>query len=111
MSDFTGDQWMNIGMSILAALACGVFALVYHLRATWWRSEIGRNQMLFAATVAALCLYTVAATIWQNDVCVLLILRSVRTLVLMSVAALMVQRTRLFLKAQREAHRTEAKDA
>lgn len=106
MNDLTGDQWMNIGMSILAALACGAFALVYHLRATWWRSEIGRNQMAFAATVAALCLYTVAATIWQDDSCVLLVLRSVRTLVLLSVAGLMVQRTRLFLKAQREARRS-----
>ncbi|MFJ4808478.1 putative phage holin [Streptomyces longwoodensis] len=96
------DEWVNMTASALAAAACAAFAVIYHVRAAWWRSEVGRNLMSFAAAVCALCVYTVLATIWQGDKCVLMALRSARTLVLLAVAALMVQRTRLLLKAQRE---------
>lgn len=96
------DEWVNVAASMLAALACAVFAVTYHLRVTWWRSEVGRNLMAFAAAVAALCLYTVLATFLQGDECALMALRSFRTLVLLSVGVLMVQRRRLLLKAQRE---------
>lgn len=102
MNNLGVDGWMNVVMSMLGVLACAVFAGVYHLHAPWWRSQVGRNQMAFAGAVGALCLYTVLATVWQGDVCVLVILRSVRTVVLLAVAGLMVQRTRLLLKAQRE---------
>ncbi|WP_432019927.1 putative phage holin [Streptomyces sp. 1222.5] len=101
MSAITVDQWVNAGASLLAAGSCAVFAVTYHLRATWWRSEVGRNLMGFAATVCLLCLYTVAVTVWQEE-CWLMAMRALRTLVLVVVAGLMVQRTRLFLKAQRE---------
>lgn len=96
------DTWMNAAMSALGMVACAVFVITYHLRATWWKSEVGRNQMAFAAAIGLLCLYTVLATIWQSDVCMLIVLRSIRTLVLAAVAGLMVQRTRLLIKAQRE---------
>lgn len=96
------DEWVNVGASALAALACFVFAVTYHLRVTWWRSEVGRNLMAFAAAVAALCVYTILATFLMGDECALMALRSFRTLVLLAVAALMVQRRRLMLKAQRE---------
>lgn len=102
MNDLSGDQWVNIAASALAALACVVFAAVYHWRATWWRTQVGRNQMAFAATVAALCVFTVLATVWMGDECILMALRIFRTVVLLAVAALMVQRTRLLLRAQRE---------
>lgn len=100
MRDLSVDQWVNIGASLLAAAMCITFGVVYHLRATWWRSEVGWNLMAFAAAVAALCLYTVLATVWQGDACVLAVLRSVRTVILLSVAGLMLQRTRLVVKAQ-----------
>lgn len=99
------DAWMNAVMSALGAIACAVFVATYHLRATWWRSEVGRNQMSFAVAIGLLCLYTVAATIWQTDACLMILLRSIRTLVLLAVAVLMVQRTRLMLRAQRDHHR------
>ncbi|MEU3826436.1 hypothetical protein AB0F36_14125 [Streptomyces sp. NPDC029080] len=102
MSAWSSDQWMNISASLLAVAVCVAFALIYHLRAAWWRGEYGRNQMAFAATVAALCLYNALATLLQDDVCALWILRVFRTLVLLAVAALMLQRIRLLLKAQRE---------
>ena len=104
MNDLGVDGWMNAVMSMLGALACAAFAITYHLRATWWRSEVGRNQMAFAITIGLLCLYTVAVTIWEGDECVLMALRSIRILVLLAVAGLMVQRTRLLLRAQQEKH-------
>jgi hypothetical protein len=102
MNNLGVDGWMNVVMSMLGVLACLGFAVVYHLSASWWISDVGRNQMAFAGAVGALCLYTVLATVWQGDECVLVILRSVRTVVLLAVAGLMVQRTRLLLKIQRE---------
>jgi hypothetical protein len=104
MKDLSGDQWMNLVMSLLAVLICTAFPVIYHLKAPWWRSEIGRNQVAFAATVAALCLYTALATFLQDDPCALLALRIFRTVVLLSVSALMVQRIHLLLKAQRGHH-------
>lgn len=102
MKDLGVDAWMNAVMSALGTLSCAVFVAIYHLRATWWRSEVGRNQMAFAGTIGLLCLYTVLATIWQDDACVMLILRSVRTIAVAAVIVLMVQRTRLLLQAQRK---------
>ena len=102
MNDLGVDEWVNVAVSMLGVLACAAFALIYHLRATWWRSEVGRNLMAFAAAVAALCLYTVLATFMQYDQCALMALRAFRDVVLLAVAGLMVQRTRLLLRAQRE---------
>lgn len=102
MKDLGVDEWMNVAMSTLAALLCAAFVIVYHVKAPWWRSGVGRNLVGFAAAVGALCLYTVLATFLQDDECALMALRSFRSLVLLAVAGLMVQRTRLLLKAQRE---------
>lgn len=102
MTDLGVDTLVNAAMSLLGAIACTAFAITYHLRATWWRSEVGRNLMAFAVTIGLLCLYTVLATFWQGDECALILLHSLRALVLLAVALLMVQRTRLLLKAQRE---------
>ncbi|RRQ81578.1 putative phage holin [Streptomyces griseofuscus] len=101
MNDLGVDTWMNAIMSALGAIACATFAITYHVRAAWWRSDIGKNQMAFAVVIGLLCLYTVAATFWKEQ-CVLVVLHVVRTLVLLAVAALMVQRTRLLLRAQRD---------
>lgn len=96
------DEWVNVGASTLAGLACMVFAVTYHLRVSWWRSEVGRNLMAFAVAVAALCVYTVLATLMKSDDCALMALRIFRTVVLLLVAALILQRRHLLLKAQRE---------
>lgn len=106
MRELGADAWVNAVMSALGAIACAVFVITYHRRAFWWRNEVGRNQMAFAAVIGALCVYTVLATIWQGDECVLMTLRLIRTLVLLAVAGLMVQRTRLLIKAQKEDRRT-----
>ncbi|MYU30721.1 putative phage holin [Streptomyces reticuli] len=95
------DMWVNVSASVLATLACAVFVATYHVKAAWWRSEVGRNLVGFAAAVGALCLYTVLVTVWPTG-CVAVVLRALRTLVLLAVGLLMVQRTRLLLRAQRE---------
>lgn len=102
MKDLGIDEWINASMSMLAALACAGCAAVYHLRTSWWRSEIGRNQMFFAVTIGALFLYTVLATVLQGSDCAMATLRGIRTAVGGAVVVLMVQRARLILKAQRE---------
>lgn len=102
MRDLGVDEWVNVAASTLAALACAAFAVTYHLRVTWWRSEVGRNLMAFAAAVGALCVYTVLATFLQGDDCALIALRSFRTVVVLAVAVLILQRRRILLKAQRE---------
>lgn len=106
MTDLGVDAWMNAVMSALGAIACAVFVTIYHLRAFWWRSEVGRNQMAFAAAIGLLCLYTVLATVLQGSECALIVLRSIRTVAVGAVVVLMVQRTRLLLRAQREHRRT-----
>jgi len=104
MDDLGIDQWVNAVASMLAFLACTGFAVIYHLRATWWRSEVGRNLMGFAGAVGLLCLYTVLVTIWPDGSFVI-VARSVRTALLTAITLLMVQRTRLFIRAQQEHHR------
>lgn len=99
MPDLALDQWINVGASAAAFLTCALFALVYHVRAPWWRSDVGRNLMLFAGAVGGLCLYTLLITFWPSGCCAV-VLRAVRTVLLLAVATLMLQRTRLVLRAQ-----------
>ncbi|NEA52445.1 hypothetical protein [Streptomyces sp. SID10815] len=96
------DAWMNAIVSALGAAACAAFVIIYHLRATWWRSEVGRNQMAFVAVIGLLCLYTTLATVGQGNACLLLVLRIVSIIVRLAVIVLVVQRTWLLVKAQRE---------
>ncbi|MBL3664555.1 hypothetical protein JL475_00645 [Streptomyces sp. M2CJ-2] len=107
MRDLRADQWINVSASMLAVLACAVFVITYHYKAFWWRSEVGRNLMGFAAAVGMLCLYTVLVTMWP-DGHFAIVARAIRTAILLAVAALMVQRTRMLLKAQREHYETGA---
>ncbi|WP_261992195.1 putative phage holin [Streptomyces sp. MS191] len=99
MPDLAVDQWINTAASCAAFLMCATFAVVYHVRAPWWRSAVGRNLMLFAGAVGGLCLYTVLITLWPTG-CPATVLRGVRTALLLSIAVLMVQRTRLVIRAQ-----------
>lgn len=101
MRDLTVDQWINVGASTLAAVTCAVFMVTYHVKATWWRSDIGRNLMLFAAAVGLLCIYTVLVSLFP-DGCFAIAMRGVRTATVLAISGLMVQRTLLLLNAQRE---------
>jgi hypothetical protein len=90
LRDIGVAEWVNASASAVAFLACTAFAVVYHHRAPWWRSDVGRNLMGFAGAVGAL---------WPTG-CTAALLRSVRTVVLLTIAGLMVQRTRMVIRAQ-----------
>ncbi|MEV6571879.1 hypothetical protein [Streptomyces sp. NPDC051577] len=94
------DQWVNMIASGIAASACAGFAAVYHLRAPWWRSDVGRNLMLLAGALGGLCLYTVLIIMWPEG-CPAAVLRGLRTVMVLAIAGLMVQRTRMVIRAQR----------
>lgn len=100
----TIDQWSNTVGSMVAAAGCLLFVIVYHLRVTWWRSDVGRNLMALGAVLAALFFYTVVVSVWP-DGCLAMVLRWVRTAIAVSVAVIMVQRTRILLRTQRENRR------
>jgi hypothetical protein len=95
----SADQWVNVIASAVAWGACAVFAITYHLSAPWWRSKVGRNLMGFAGAVGSLCLYTVLITAWP-DGCAAVVVRSIRTVVLIAITALMSQRTWMVVRAQ-----------
>jgi hypothetical protein len=101
MNDLSVDQWVNVGGSALAALACFTFTGVYHVRVAWWRSETGRNLMGLPIAIGLLFLYTVLVSLWP-DGCFAIVMRAVRSLVAVAIVALMVQRLRILLRAQQE---------
>ena len=100
MPDLSLDQWINTAGSALAFLTCAIFAVAYHSLAPWWRSAVGRNLMMFAGAVGGLCLYTVLITLWPTG-WPAIVLRGIRTALLVAIAILMIQRTCMVIRAQR----------
>jgi FlaA1/EpsC-like NDP-sugar epimerase len=94
-------QLANTTASGLVALCCAVFGVVYHRHAPWRTTHVGRHLMLFTAAIGALGAYTVLVTIWSDGLPAAL-LRSARTLILLLIAALVIQRTRMVLRAQHQ---------
>lgn len=92
-------QTANLAASGLVALASLVFASVYHLRAPWRSTPVGRHLMTFTVAIGALGLYTVAITLWP-DGGTASVLRTARTVLLVVIAVLVFQRTRMVLRAQ-----------
>ncbi|MFH8805465.1 hypothetical protein ACH4F6_38990 [Streptomyces sp. NPDC017936] len=103
MGHLSIDQWSNLAASMLVTVVCAVFVVTYHLRATWWRSEMGRNVMALAVAVGALFAYTVLVSLWP-DGCLAMVLRWVRTGIALTIAVVMAQRTRVLVRIQRQHH-------
>ncbi|MEU3507970.1 hypothetical protein ABZ733_08560 [Streptomyces longwoodensis] len=101
MSEWSIDQWVNVASSVLGAVVCAAFVVIYHLLATWWRTEIGRNVMALVAAVGALLLYTVVVSLWP-DGCVAMVLRWVRSCIVLAIAAVVAQRIHVLVRVQRE---------
>jgi len=97
-------QVVNATASGVVAVAAAVFVVTYWVRARWWESETGRHVMTFSAAVGLLGAYTVAVTLWPHGVAAT-VLRVVRVVLLLALAALLVQRTRMVVRAQREERR------
>lgn len=92
-------QIANNAASGLVALCSLVFAVVYHRHAPWRSTPVGRHLMLFTLAIGALGAYTVVVTAWPEGIAAT-ILRFARTLLLLLIAALVMQRTRMVLAAQ-----------
>jgi hypothetical protein len=95
-------QLANTAASGLVALCCAVFAVVYHRHAPWRSTAVGRHLMSFTLAIGALGAYTVLIAVWGEGAPAT-VLRAVRTLLLVLIAALVMQRTRMVLKAQHHA--------
>ncbi|MFD7867300.1 hypothetical protein [Streptomyces sp. NPDC059783] len=94
-------QILNLAASGLVALFAGAFIVTYHLLAPWRRSRMGWHLMLFTAAIGCLGLYTIIVTITGLDGTPAMILRIARTVLLLVVAALIGQQTRMVWTAQR----------
>lgn len=100
------DVWANNGASALVAVAAAVFVVAYSLLAPWSRSETGRHLMSFTAAIGLLGLYTVCITAWPSGGAAA-VLRVARVVLLVAVAGLLVQRTRMLIRAQRKPRRKD----
>jgi hypothetical protein len=94
-------QLANTAASALVTLASAVFAVVYHLHAPWQSTAVGRHVMTFTLAIGALGAYTVAITLWPDGTPAA-VLRATRTVLLIVIAALVIQRTRMVLRAQHQ---------
>lgn len=94
------DQWANVIASGLVATTALAFALGYSILAPWRRSEIGRHLMEVTGAIGLLGLYTVLVTVWPRGPAAMG-LRVARVVLLVTLAGLLVQRTRLMIRAQR----------
>ena len=96
-----GAQLANVAASGLVALCSLAFALVYERKAPWRSTAVGRHVMAFTLAIGALGAYTVAITVWDEGTPAL-VFRTIRTLLLLFIAALVVQRIRMVVRAQHQ---------
>lgn len=54
------------GLLVLAFFGGAAFVATYHLLAPWWRSDVGRNTMAFAASETAVLGLSVLG-LWLGD--------------------------------------------
>lgn len=92
-------QIMNIIASGLVAAASAVFVVVYHLRAPWRSTPVGRHLMGFTAAIGLLGAYTIAITIWPEGTPAT-VLRAARTGLLLVIAGLVIQRIHMVISVQ-----------
>lgn len=92
-------QIANIAASGLVALCSVVFAVVYHQHAPWHSTPVGRHIMTFTLAIGALGAYTVAISVWDHGAPAA-VFRTIRTLLLVVIAVLVMQRVHMVLRAQ-----------
>ncbi|WP_206308421.1 hypothetical protein [Streptomyces sp. A1277] len=94
-------QIVNLAVSALVFLCSVVFVITYHVLAPWRSTPMGWHVMFFTGSIGGLSLYTVIVTITGLDGTPATVLRIVRAALLLLVAALICQRTRMVWVAQR----------
>ncbi|WP_446458671.1 putative phage holin [Streptomyces rochei] len=100
-------QLANLAASSLVALCSIAFGVVYHRYAPWRSTAVGRHIMTFTLAIGALGAYTVAINVWDHGLPAL-VFRTSRTLLLLVIACLVVQRTSMVVRAQQRRTRTNA---
>ncbi len=93
-------QILNLAASGLVAVTAAAFIVTYHLLAPWRRTAMGWHLMLFTGAIGCLGLYTIVVTITGLDGVPAMVLRYARTVLLLVVSGLMVQRTWMVWAAQ-----------
>ncbi|MFB7672960.1 hypothetical protein ACFC26_16280 [Kitasatospora purpeofusca] len=99
-TDMSPDQLANWAASLLLATSSGAAAVVYHRRAPWRLTRIGRHVMTVTVAVGLLGLYTVVVSLWPGGL-LATVLRVGRTVLVLVLAVSMVQRVILIADAQR----------
>ncbi|MFJ2630819.1 hypothetical protein ACIO6U_02495 [Streptomyces sp. NPDC087422] len=95
------SQWINVVGSGLVAATAVAFVIAYAVSAPWWRSPVGRHVMSVTASMGWLGVYTVLITVWPHGPTAAA-LRVSRAVVILLLAGLLVQRTVMVVRAQRE---------
>ncbi|MFJ8923830.1 hypothetical protein ACIREK_30685 [Streptomyces sp. NPDC102415] len=95
------DQLANLLVSGLVAACAVAFVVTYWRLAPWRSTPTGWYLMTFAAAIGGLGAYTVVITLVGLDGTTATILRIVRSVLLLTMAGLLLQATRLVLRAQR----------
>jgi hypothetical protein len=94
----------NVAASAPIGVAAAVFVPAYAVLAPWRRLGPGRHVMAFPAAVGLLGGYTVLGAVWPHGVAATA-LRVIRVALLVALAALLVQRTWMVVRAQRGVRR------
>ena len=94
-------EWLNTLASGVVVVSALTFVVVYHLKAPWRSTAMGRHLMAFGAAIGALCAYTVVIAIAGQEGPSATVLRIVRAVVLLLIGGVLVQRTVMVLRAQR----------
>ncbi|MEU1421460.1 hypothetical protein [Kitasatospora sp. NPDC005751] len=95
------DQWANWSASVVLASASVTAAVVYHRRAPWRQTRIGRHIMAVTVAVGLLGAYTVLMSIWPTGPTAM-VLRVGRTVLQVALGVAMIQRAFLITDAQRD---------
>ncbi|MGW5711532.1 putative phage holin [Streptomyces olivaceus] len=94
------DRLISITTSGLAALCAAAFVATYWRLAPWRSTPTGWYLMTFGAAIGGLGAYTVVVTLIDIDGTTATILRLIRSGLMLTVAGLLVQATRMVRRAQ-----------
>ncbi|MFJ1648031.1 hypothetical protein [Streptomyces sp. NPDC088258] len=95
------DRLISLATSGLAALCAAAFVATYWRLAPWRSTPVGWYLMTFGAAIGGLGAYTVIVTLIDIDGTAATVLRLIRSGLMLTMAGLLVQATRMVLRAQR----------
>ncbi|TXS44928.1 putative phage holin [Streptomyces sp. OR43] len=100
-------EFANLAVSALVAAMATAFVITYWRVAPWRSTAVGWYLMTFAGAIGGLGLYTVLITAVGLEGTAATVLRIIRSVLLLTMAGLLLQATRMVLRAQRRRVRAE----